>query len=121
MNNKGQTLVLFVLILPIIMVFLSFFVDLVKVNYERDRVNNILRSNLQVIVNNDIKDIEEIKNIYLENNIIVDVFIEDDFITIDTNMKLKSVFGKLLNFDVYKIHTCYKGNYLNKEVKYEKD
>ena len=121
MNNKGQTLVLFVLILPLIILFLSFFVDLSKVRYEKDKINSIILSNLEVIVNNDIRDIELIKSVYLENDLLVNVFINEDIIMINTDMKIKSIFGKILDFDVYEVDVNYIGNYLNKEVRYEKD
>ena len=37
-----------------------------------------------------------------------------DLRTVDTN--IKSIFGRILNFDMYRLKISYKGNYLKKEV-----
>ena len=116
MNNRGQSLILFVLIIPIVVVFLAFFIDLSMVNYEKNRLNGIIVSNLEVIVNSEIRDINKIKNVFLENDISVDISLEEDSVIILVDSDIKSLFGKILNFDVYKFSVKYKGDYLAKTV-----
>lgn len=41
LNNKAQTLVIFVLLLPIIILFLVYIVDIVNINYEKIKLDNI--------------------------------------------------------------------------------
>lgn len=116
MNNHGQSLILFVLIIPIVVGFLAFFIDLSMVNYEKNRLNGIVVSNLEIIVNSDIRDIDRIKSVFLENDISVDISLEEDSVIILVDSDIKSLFGKILNFDMYEFIISYKGDYLAKTV-----
>lgn len=117
MNNKGQTLILFLLIIPIIVGFLAFFIDISMVNYERNRLNGVIVNNLEIVVKDDIRDIEKIKNVFLENDIVIDyISIDGDVLLLNIDMDIKSLFGKILDFDIYKLKVKYSGNYLEKVV-----
>lgn len=117
MNKRGQTLILFVLLLPIIASFLAFFIDLSLVKYEKNKIDSIILSNLEIIVDNEITDLERIQSIYRENGLkVADVYLSGDEIVVEVEKEIKSIFGKILNFDLYEIDCNYKGNYQNKEV-----
>jgi len=117
MNNRGQTLILFLLIMPIIAGFLAFFIDISMVNYEKNRLDGIILNNLDVIVEKDIKDIDKIRNVFLENDVYIkNIFIDGDAINLVIDTKIKSLFGKILNFDIYNLKVKYKGDYLGKVV-----
>lgn len=117
MNDKGQTLILFLLIMPIIAGFLAFFIDISIVNYEKNKLDGIILNNLDIIVEKDIRDIDKIKNVFIENEILInDVFIDGNVINVEVNTKVKSLFGKILDFDIYKFNITYKGDYLDKVV-----
>ena len=117
MNNKGQTLILFLLIIPLVAGFLAFFIDISMVNYERNRLNGVINNNLEIIVNNDVRDIDKIKKVFLENGIIIDnISIDSDVIYIYIDLDIKSLFGKILNFDFYKLKVKYSGDYLENLV-----
>ena len=116
-NNRGQTLILFLLVMPIIAGFLAFFIDISMVNYEKNRLDGIIMNNLDVILEKDIRDIDRIKNVFLENEVVIkNIFIEDNVINLVVDTKIKSLFGKILNFDIYKLRVIYKGDYLEKIV-----
>lgn len=117
MNNKGQSLILFLLIIPIIVGFLAFFIDISMVNYEKNRIDGIIINNLEIVVNSSIRDVDRIKNVFFENEVLVkDIVIEDNIIYLNVNVDIKSLFGKILDFDVYKFNVKYKGDYLGKMV-----
>lgn len=116
-NNRGQTLILFLLVMPIIAGFLAFFIDISMVNYEKNRLDGIIMNNLDVILEKDIRDIDRIKNVFLENEVVIkNIIIEDNVINLVVDTKIKSLFGKILNFDIYKLRVIYKGDYLEKIV-----
>lgn len=117
MNNRGQTLILFLLIIPIIVGFLAFFVDLSKVNYERNRINSVIVSNLDIVLDDDIFDVSLIKKNFMDNDVLVkDVFIDNNRVYVLVDCNIDSLFGRILNFDFYKIKCRYVGNYLSNEV-----
>lgn len=117
MNNRGQTLVLFLLIMPIIIAFLAFFIDMSMVSYEKSKVNGVITNNLMVIVNKDIVDLDKIESIFNENEIKVNnIVFDNEFISIYVDYNTKSLFGKILDFDIYKIKGVWYGDYVNKKV-----
>lgn len=117
MNNRGQTLVLFLLIMPIIIAFLAFFIDMSMVSYEKSKVNGVITNNLMVIVNKDIVDLDKIESIFNENEIKVNnIVLDNEFISIYVDYNTKSLFGKILDFDIYKIKGVWCGDYVNKKV-----
>lgn len=117
MNNKGQSLILFVLIIPIIAGFLAFFIDLSIVNYEKNRIDGVIVDNLMVIVEKDIRDISKIKQVFLENNLGVDISLDNDIVVISYSGNINSLFGKILHFDFYKLNCKYQGDYIQGKVK----
>lgn len=117
MNNKGQSLILFVLVMPIVVGFLAFFIDISMVNYEKNRIDGIIINNLEIIVDNDIQNLDVIRKVFLENSVnIKDISINNGIISVDININIKSLFGRILDFDMYKLKVKYKGNYLEKSV-----
>lgn len=43
MNNKGQTLIFFIVILPILLLTLMFIIDLSNMNYEKNKLDNLAK------------------------------------------------------------------------------
>lgn len=117
MNNKGQSLILFVLVMPILVGFLAFFVDISMVNYEKSRIDGVILNNLEIVVDKDIRDLEKIENVFIDNSVNVkDISISEDVVLVEVDTNIKSIFGRILNFDMYRLKISYKGNYLKKEV-----
>ncbi len=116
MNKKGQSLIIFVLILPIIILFIAYVLSYSLVNMENNKIERIIKDKLIITVNKEIKDIEKIKNIIKENdkdiNVLVDI--NDDTIKITVNKKIKNIFKNV--FIINDIKKCYLGNYSTKEI-----
>ena len=108
MDNKGQSLIIFVIVLPIIAMFMVLLIDVTNYELNHNHIKNTINDNLKVIVKDEIKDEERIKKIILENEIEIDV-----------SYKYKSFSKKLIsNEPTVNYHYC--GNYENKEIKNKK-
>lgn len=117
MNNKGQSLIIFVLILPVLVLFVAFLIDSSLSIMEKNKVDGIITSNMENALNSDIRDILKIKNAIIKSEKMdVDVNIVDDNLIIKTKSTKKSVFGKILDFSWYKLDFNYCGNYLDKKI-----
>ena len=117
MNRKGQSLIIFVLILPIIVLFLAFFIDSSLSMLEKNKLDGILTDNMKSALNNNICDTEKIKQAIIKNeNIDISVDINNNDLIVHAKSSKKSLFGKLLNFSWYKLEFNYCGNYLDKRI-----
>ena len=83
MNNKGQTLVLFVVIIPIILILFTYIFDIGNLYIEKRKINNTLELALEYQKEN--KNVES----YINKNIddIDEIIIKDDEIVIKKNVK----------------------------------
>lgn len=117
MNNKGQSLILFVLLLPLIVLFLAFFIDVSLMKFENNRINNVVESNLKIILKNEIKDSNKIDGLFEDNKIKdYSINIDDNSILIKINNKYNGIFGKVLGFKFYNYQISFNGNYISKEI-----
>lgn len=105
MNNKGQVLVLFIMILPVMVLGAACLIDSSYMLYQKNRLDNINYDVLNSVKDkNDLTEEEIIELISLNDINIVndDIVIEDD-ITIENHLYVDSIFGKLIGFDEYKV------------------
>lgn len=122
-NNKGQSLVMFVLIIPIFLLILTLIYDVGNAIYEKDRLSNTNYltieyglNNIDTVTENDLKNLIEqntsnLKYIY--------VTIEDNQIEIKMEKDAKSIIGKMFNFNLVKIISHYKGKIINNQKEIE--
>ncbi|MGN1000998.1 MAG: TadE/TadG family type IV pilus assembly protein [Bacilli bacterium] len=101
-NNRGQTLVIFVLFLPIIILFIAYVLDVTNANYEKNRMQNLANMALE---SSKEFDEENIKNIISKNDedIDVDVKEENDKVQIKMVKRVKTIFGKIIGRDYYDV------------------
>ena len=117
MNKRGQSLIMFVLVLPLIVMMLAFVIDSSLSIMEKNKLDGIITSNMEEALKNDIRDENKIKNAIKTNDkmdIIVSV-VEDELKVIVKSNK-KSVFGKVLNFSYYNLDFDYCANYIDKKI-----
>ena len=121
MDNKGQSLIFFVLILPIIILFFVFLIDVTSYELNHNHIKNTIIDNLKVILDNGEKDTNKIIGVIKSNidDSDVDAIILENEIEIDVSYKHKSFSKKLIsNEPTVNYHYC--GNYENKEIKNKK-
>ena len=123
-NNKGQSLVMFVLIIPIFLLILTLLYDLGNEIYEKDRLSNTNYltieyglNNIDTVTENDLKNLIEqntsnLKYIY--------VTIEENQIEIKMEKDAKSIIGKMFNFNLVKIISHYEGKIINNQKEIER-
>lgn len=117
MNNKGQTLVLFVLILPIIIFIMLLVIDVSNMFITKQELNNInkivLNYGLDIIEeeNIDIK-LEELINKNILNN---EHTIRIDNGIIEVEIK-KNIQGIITKKKIYEVKSVYKG-YIKEDEK----
>ena len=114
-NNRGQVLVLFIMILPIVFIAVAWIIDSSYMMYQKNRLDNI---NLDVL--NSVKDEinvseEEIRDLIILNDakIVNEDISINETITIDNYILVDSIFGKIVGFDEYKISSSISVNYNN--------
>ena len=86
-NNKGQALVEFILILPVILAILLVLIDLGKIFNEKNTLENTSIDIIELYKNG--KSIDEIKNKYLDINITTNI--EDNYITIKLKKEIEII------------------------------
>lgn len=123
-NNKGQSLVMFALIIPIFLLILTLVYDVGNAIYEKDRLSNTNYltieyglNNIDTVTENDLKNLIEqntsnLKYIY--------VTIEENQIEIKMEKDAKSIIGKMFNFNLVKIISHYKGKIINNQKEIER-
>ena len=119
MNKKGQVLVAFALLIPIVIMFLGLIVD-VGINLtERKRIDDTLNN----IISYSLKNKEIITQDLIEENIkenleydSLNILLDEEKIEISLSKKTKSVFGNLLKIGINKIEIGLTGNFETGEI-----
>lgn len=119
MNNKGQALIIFVIILPILLMTLTLIIDLGFLYIEKRNINNTVcdaveyyLNNLNdVNVNNKIKvllnkNIKDIKDIDIKSN--------DEYVLITVTKDRKSIYSIIMQ--EHELSITYKGIKLDKKI-----
>lgn len=83
MNNKGQTLILFILLIPIIAIIFVYSLRTIKMVSDKKDTVGLISDNMQIILDNDIRDIDKIKNV-LGNGCTVNIENDKILIRIDS-------------------------------------
>ena len=86
-NNKGQALVEFILILPVILAILLVIIDLGKIFNEKNTLENTSIDIIELYKNG--KSIDEIKNKY--NDIFITTNIEDNYLSLKLKKEIEII------------------------------
>ena len=113
-NNKGQTLVTFVIMLPIIIILLAAIIDIGYMYMETSKVNSINRLVIDYGLDNLKTDNIDTKitNLVKENDEqlkVKELKIEDNKIKLEIEKNMKSIFGQVIGIKTYKIVSNYEG------------
>ena len=116
MNNKGQSLIIFIVLIPVIFVLFIYLYDLAYINIKNNEYKNTSKSIIKEVLLSDqdnktnlVKELYEL-NKYSTDDLIVSF--ETDKLTIKNTYRIKGIFDKLLKRqEEYKINiTAYKVN-----------
>lgn len=118
LNNKGQSLILFVLMLPVLLFVMILVIDMGNLMVEKQKLNNINYIMIDYGLSNLTKeDLEE----YIYNNLKLNdekidkikVSKTDNDITINLGKKESSMLGHILNLKEVEIISSYKGSIID--------
>lgn len=121
-NEKGQTLVVFVLLLPLIVLLLSFLVDATNTLYETKKLDELNRTVLSYLLDNKEVKVENVKELLLKNdqNVILLTFEETPKLHLVLKKEVKSIFLKVIGIKKYDITSNLYGYLINNEKRIEK-
>lgn len=114
LNNRGQSLVMFVIIIPIFLLIITLVYDVGNAIYEKNRIENVVYmtidyglDNVDKVGKNDLTELimENINNIKY-----ISVDIDDKKIDIKVTKDVKGIVGKIFKFNLITIETHYVGN-----------
>ena len=114
LNNKGQSLVLFVIILPILFLILILVIDigrLITLKNELNNINNIVLDygldNLEMVdLENKLIDVINLNKDDIDN---IDVTVDGDKIYINMNEKLDGILTSFVDISIFDIKISYIG------------
>lgn len=120
LDNKGQTLVMFVIIIPILLFILILVYDIGNAIYEKNRLSNINYMTVEYGLENiDRTDENELIDIIMKNcNDLsnISVLINNEVVDVKLSKKIKGNFGKLFNYSLVEINSEYKGIISDKKI-----
>ena len=124
LNNRGQSLVLFIVFVPILLVILTLVYDVGTAIWEKNKLSNVSYLVVDYGLDN-IKNIDEnelvnfvMKNTNNLSNISINI--DNSVINIKLTKKIKGVIGKMFGFNLITASCEYKGYILDNNKKIEK-
>lgn len=124
LNNKGQSLVLFVVLMPIILLVFVLVYDVMNAVYEKNRLSNTS----YMVIDYALDDLDGVnesdlvslinKNVSGLSNIVV--LIDNDKVNVTLSKDIKGVFGSIFDFDLITARSEYVGYMDNGNKKIEK-
>lgn len=111
MNHKGQVLVLFLLLLPILLLIMGLVIDVGNLFVEQKKSENVVKSAIRYGLSSE-ENQEEKARQYLEENLSNSsfrVFYSNQTLTIQGNVKIESLFSKLFQRESVSFELKYQG------------
>ena len=124
MNNKGQVLVAFILMIPIILLLTICIVDIGLESIEARRIDNTVRNSVKYGINNlDKKNVEAtMKSLIMDNlknvdDTIINVDVDNNYVKASVIVKYKG----LINITNKTIKSSYYANVNNEKIEINKE
>lgn len=110
MNKRGQTLILFVLLIPILLILAALVIDIGLVTNAKLKLDNLTTSILEEFYDqkNEENIEQKIKEIYQKNNIKIDhleINSTDTMLNIKIEDQIDSIFGRIIGIKEYSYQT----------------
>ena len=118
MNNKGQVLPIFVILFPVIILFVSYIVDIGLMYTEKRKIENIIKDAIVYYIENKNNDnVYDKTTEFINRNISnpdIKIDIYEDYLTIGISKKHKSIYN-IININT-EIKVKYTGYYIDKRI-----
>lgn len=125
LNNKGQTLVMFIVIIPILISIMVLVIDLGSAFAKKQELNNVNKLVIEYGLDNlDQENLESDLTSYITMNAKdlsnVKVTVENNTINVTTKAYIDGIISKALNIDGFEIVSEYHGYLSGKEKRIER-
>ena len=126
LNNKGQTLIMFILLIPLILVIMALVIDTSFVYKEKIKFQSVTKTIMKTTYENkDAIDFnDKIINLYKKNGIDTNnmvIKVNSDNVVIKNQAKVKSIFGNIIGIKNYEVKFLYKIYKENESIKVIKE
>lgn len=121
LNNKGQSLVLFVIMIPVLLLFMALVIDLGRAYNLKNNLDNSLELVIEYGLDNynddefdknELNKMLKFNNPSSDNNLVID----DDKIRVASSSYVEGIFARILDIKVFKVESEYVG-YLDDDKK----
>lgn len=126
MNRNGQTLVAFVIIVPVFIIFMAFVVDTGFILKEYTKLNSVTKTVLKTTydkrMENNYKD--QVIKLFDKNNIStknIEITSNENKVIINNKYTIDSIFGQIIGLKFYKVKISMVANEVNGKVIIEKE
>ena len=117
-NNKGQTLVTFIVVLPILLIIMATVIDVGLMYYEKNKLDNLNIMTTEYALDN--LDVNKINILIKKNdgNVKIEkINNKNNTVEISLSKEVESIFGKIIGIKEYKLTSKYIGIKDKKEIK----
>lgn len=124
LNNKGQSLVMFVVMIPIVLLVLTLVYDVGSAIYEKNRLSNTSYMVIEYGLDNiDSVSESELIELAIKNSSklsYISVDIDNNVIEIKLSKEIKGIVGKMFGFNLIEANSEYKGTIIDGNKKIER-
>lgn len=127
LNEKGQSLALFVIFLPVIMMIGTLVIDIGLANYNKHKLDEISKSVLDYGLNNiDNDPYSNMVDLIYQNDSDIDSYgidmdLDNRKIKLVIKKATKGVFGSIIGKEIYKEESSYVGYFKEENIVIERD
>lgn len=117
MNKKGQTLIFFVLLIPIFVTLMAVIVDVGVMRYTYQNTKSIVSDGIRMYLKD--KDITTLKEVLEDNGLEKEEYVikeEDAKVLVTVHTKAEAIFGQIIGFSSYDIDISLVGFEENEEI-----
>lgn|SRR5574344_2726624 len=107
MNNKGQTLVFFVALLPLVFILFAFIFDTALISIENNRIKDEASSAIKYLVS-DNKNIIDVRGVIISNDKDINI-VSITSNSVHLKKSIDPLFGKVVGYDKYNIEVDMSG------------
>lgn len=104
MNKRGQTLIIFVMLIPIILTMAALVIDVGLLYYKKNEYTGIVEESIKEYFKDE--DLTSAKKTLTLNGVSLDdteINVSDNKITVTLDTKVDSIFGKVIRINDYEI------------------
>lgn len=124
LNNKGQSLVMFIIIIPIFVLLFTLVYDVGSAIYEKNKLSNINYmvveyglSNIDTVNTDDLTDLINKNDSDIDD---ISIFIDNNVINIKLTKESHGLIGNLFKFNLVDITSQYEGEIVDDKKRIER-